>query len=124
PGPAAPAGAAAAPSPAAGRVRRGEPLAATDVAARRRDAGAPKRPQAPTARARAAGDLDELVAWCSETPDVMAFQEALRHVGADRWPSVRLRLAVALGEVEPGPDDAPPGYAADRDRRRRGAPRL
>jgi hypothetical protein len=54
----------------------------------------------------------------------MAFQEALRHVGADRWPTVQPRLAAALGDVGSGRDGAGPGYAADRDRRGRGAARV
>jgi hypothetical protein len=54
----------------------------------------------------------------------MAFQEALRHVGADRWPTVQPRLAAALGELGSKRAAGQPGYAADRDQRGRGAARL
>src|SRR5438128_11386947 len=74
----------------------------------------PPRPPA------ASGDLDEFVAWCASTQDVMAFQTALKYVAAERWPVLLQRLAAELAENKPQAD---PGYAAERDARGRAAAR-
>ena len=83
-----------------------------------------KRAPELTARARADGDPEELVAWCVSTSDVLAFREALRRVGSERWESVHARVAEALGSGEPRGAAATPGYAADRARRGRSAVRV
>jgi hypothetical protein len=82
-----------------------------------------KRAPDVTARARADGDPEELVAWCATTSDVMAFREALRRISPERWPGVYAGVAEALGAVEPR-GAAPTGYAADRARRGRSAARV
>jgi hypothetical protein len=83
-----------------------------------------KRAPDPTARARADGDPEELVAWCAATSDVLAFREALRRVSPERWASVHARVAEALGAVEPRGAAGQAGYAADRARRGRSAARV
>jgi hypothetical protein len=82
-----------------------------------------RRDADPSARARADGDFEELVAWCAVTPDVLAFREALRRVGPERWSSVHARVAEALMAGEPR-GAAPSGNAADRARRSRSAARV
>jgi len=81
-----------------------------------------KRAVALTGRTRAEGDPEELVAWCTATPDLMTFREALRRISPERWPSVWTRVAAALAEAEPR-GVAPPSEAADRARRARSAAR-
>ena len=76
-----------------------------------------------TARARADGDPEELIAWCAATGDVMAFREALRRVSPERWESVHAAVVEALGSVE-SRVGAQSGYAADRARRGRSAARV
>src|SRR5262249_14485454 len=75
-----------------------------------------------TGRARAEGDPEELVAWCAATADLITFREALRRISAERWPSVRSRVAGALAETQPR-GVARRGEVADRARRARSAAR-
>jgi hypothetical protein len=81
-----------------------------------------KRAVVLSGRTRAEGDPEELVAWCTGTPDLMAFREALRRISPERWPSVLTRVADALTEAEPR-GVASLGEAADRARRARSAAR-
>src|SRR5207237_6487421 len=62
--------------------------------------------------------LEEFVAWCVATQDVLAFQAALRHVDHEQWPLFRDRIAGALNDGLGG-GELGSGFAGERDARGR-----
>ena len=69
-------------------------------------------------------DLDELVGWCTSTQDLMAFREALKRMGPERWPTVRARVVESLSGSRTDTGESHSGYAAVRNVRARAAVRL